>query len=384
MRYPHPTKLRWTLYAVCCGTLFAGLLVAGASAAPESPSSNATDLRREITALSTRVEKLEEPVARLQHKLDTLESGLRQRKQRLSDLETQIRRQEDQLVLLERELDVAEAQLMRRIVAIYKEGNTSVAQAVVASGSVTELFERLDTNKRIVAADQEVADKVRSLEEKVADARETSLRARSEVREQTRAIERDRAKAAKSHRQLAQKKRALEVALADRNRRLDSAEARAALAEANDAALDRASGNLQSTVQAGAALNPTAGSGGASVSLGWPVSGPVVSSFGMRDGKMHSGIDISAPAGTPTVASGSGTVTYAGWMSGYGNLVVIQHAGGLSTAYAHLSKISAGNGQSVSRGQLIGSVGCTGHCFGDHVHFETRLNGGAVDPMNYL
>ena len=99
---------------------------------------------------------------------------------------------------------------------------------------------------------------------------------------------------------------------------------------------------------------------------------------------MHSGIDIAAPAGTPLRAASGGTVIFAGWMDGYGNLVVIQHAGGLSTAYAHQSQVAATNGQSVGQGQVIGYVGCTGRCFGDHVHFETRVNGSAVNPMNYL
>jgi murein DD-endopeptidase MepM/ murein hydrolase activator NlpD len=71
-------------------------------------------------------------------------------------------------------------------------------------------------------------------------------------------------------------------------------------------------------------------------------------------------------------------------MSGYGNLVVVDHGGGIATAYAHQSSIASGVGQYVSQGQVIGYVGCTGHCFGSHLHFEVRVNGGAVDPLGYL
>jgi murein DD-endopeptidase MepM/ murein hydrolase activator NlpD len=116
----------------------------------------------------------------------------------------------------------------------------------------------------------------------------------------------------------------------------------------------------------------------------WPVSGTVVSPFGMRWGRLHAGIDIAAPAGAPVVASASGNVTYAGWMSGYGLIVVIQHAGSTATAYAHNSSLAVSPGQRVSQGQRIASVGCTGHCFGNHVHFEVRVNGTPVDPMGYL
>jgi murein DD-endopeptidase MepM/ murein hydrolase activator NlpD len=115
----------------------------------------------------------------------------------------------------------------------------------------------------------------------------------------------------------------------------------------------------------------------------WPVGGPVVSGYGMRWGRMHMGIDIGAGYGTPIVASASGTVIFAGWMGGYGNFVIVDHGGGLSTAYAHQSSIAVGGG-TVSQGQVLGYVGCTGHCFGPHLHFEVRVNGSAVDPLGYL
>jgi murein DD-endopeptidase MepM/ murein hydrolase activator NlpD len=99
---------------------------------------------------------------------------------------------------------------------------------------------------------------------------------------------------------------------------------------------------------------------------------------------MHEGIDIGAGSGSPIVAVAAGTVISAGWMGGYGNLIVIDHGGGVATAYAHQSSFAVGFGQSVGQGQVIGYVGCTGHCFGPHLHFEVRVNGGAVDPLGYL
>ena len=101
-------------------------------------------------------------------------------------------------------------------------------------------------------------------------------------------------------------------------------------------------------------------------------------------GRMHEGIDIGVGYGTPIEAAAAGTVVYAGWESGYGNFVVIDHGNGLATAYGHQSRIAVSNGESVSQGQVIGYVGCTGHCFGPHLHFEVRINGVAVDPLGYL
>lgn len=119
--------------------------------------------------------------------------------------------------------------------------------------------------------------------------------------------------------------------------------------------------------------------------LSWPTSGSVSSGFGSRWGAFHSGIDIATPAGTPITAAAPGVVISAGYNGGgYGNLVLVDHGGGMVTAYAHQSSIVASAGQSVGRGQLLGYVGCTGSCTGDHLHFEVRVNGSAQDPMAYL
>ena len=98
---------------------------------------------------------------------------------------------------------------------------------------------------------------------------------------------------------------------------------------------------------------------------------------------MHEGIDIAASTGTPIGSAASGTVIVAGWSGGYGNLVVVSH-GNVATAYAHMNSIAVSAGQSVGRGTIIGAVGCTGHCFGPHVHFEVRVGGLPRNPIAYL
>ena len=113
------------------------------------------------------------------------------------------------------------------------------------------------------------------------------------------------------------------------------------------------------------------------------MNGPITSGFGWRWGRMHEGIDIGVPCGTPIHAAASGTVIYSGWMDGYGNIVVIDHGNGLATAYGHQSAIYVGGG-SVSQGQSIGAVGSTGNSTGCHLHFEVRVNGTPVDPLGYL
>jgi murein DD-endopeptidase MepM/ murein hydrolase activator NlpD len=100
----------------------------------------------------------------------------------------------------------------------------------------------------------------------------------------------------------------------------------------------------------------------------------------------HSGIDLAAPLGSTIRAAAAGTVVYAGWYAGYGNMVDIRHADGLVTRYAHMSAYAPniGNGLPVQAGQVIGLVGQTGHATGNHIHFEVRVNGYAVDPAPYI
>lgn len=116
-----------------------------------------------------------------------------------------------------------------------------------------------------------------------------------------------------------------------------------------------------------------------------PISGgTLTSTFGQRWGRSHEGVDWACSVGTTIGASSAGTVTQAGWMNGYGYCVTISHANGMSTRYGHMSKISVSVGQSVSQGQTIGYSGNTGRSTGPHLHFEIRVNGTAVNPLNYL
>ena len=127
------------------------------------------------------------------------------------------------------------------------------------------------------------------------------------------------------------------------------------------------------------------GGGGGPISFYRPVNAPITSPFGMRWGRMHTGIDFGAPYGTRIGAAGRGTVIFAGWNSGgYGYLVIIQHRLDYQTWYAHMSRIATSVGRNVVGGTTIGYVGATGHATGPHLHFEVRHHGVPIDPMPYL
>jgi murein DD-endopeptidase MepM/ murein hydrolase activator NlpD len=119
-------------------------------------------------------------------------------------------------------------------------------------------------------------------------------------------------------------------------------------------------------------------------SISWPISGPLLDGYGHRGSGWHSGIDVDAPEGAPVAAAAPGFVVDAGWEDGYGNLVVVAHGRGLETAYAHLQDIMVNTGAFVSEVSTVGTVGCTGTCYGAHLHFEVRVNGIASDPLLWL
>jgi murein DD-endopeptidase MepM/ murein hydrolase activator NlpD len=123
----------------------------------------------------------------------------------------------------------------------------------------------------------------------------------------------------------------------------------------------------------------------------WPVDGKLESGFGGRRNpfgsgsyEFHSGQDIDAPWGAPVIAGASGRVSFVGWQNGYGQVVVIDHGGGLTTRYGHLSHIDVSQGQMVERGEFLGKVGSTGRSTGPHLHYEVRINDEPVNPRQYL
>jgi murein DD-endopeptidase MepM/ murein hydrolase activator NlpD len=135
---------------------------------------------------------------------------------------------------------------------------------------------------------------------------------------------------------------------------------------------------------------PTADFGSDTMPSIWPVRGRITAGFGQRqdpfsgEGVFHSGVDICAPFGTHVEAGGDGIVMQAGWDSGYGNEIIVDHGYGMTTKYGHLSKIYVVVGQEVKRGEVIGAVGMTGRTTGPHLHYEVMVNETPVNPMKYL
>ena len=343
-------------------------------------------LTSQLSDVAQQVRDLQAGVDAQQARLAVLEGTLATARTRLASLEQTIAAQTARLSRLRGQYDIALGRLERRVRDLYMTDGPDALSFVLGTASFADLLDNLELLGRIGRQDEEIAARVKHARDGVADARRRTQVARSEAVRVEAAAE----SATDEQRGLVSRLVASRdaLALAQREKRSTLASIQSdrsdVLAEIED--LEAQSEALAARIRA--AQQQSSGSSAPVVTgtgqLSWPVSGPVTSPFGVRWGRMHEGIDIAVGTGTPVHAAAGGTVLYAGWMEGYGNLVVIDHGNGLSTAYGHNSSLASSVGQSVSVGQVIAYSGSTGHSTGPHVHFEVRVNGSPVDPLGYL
>ena len=341
-------------------------------------------LTSEISEVTGRIRALEDDIDRAGSRLVTIERELVVYKNRLAQLTQLWQLQTEKLILLRRQHAIAEERLNLRLVQLYQSEEATAVEVVLAASSFNDVIDGLDYLNQIGNADKVIALQVADSKERMRDARERTRVTRGKVAATTRVIAERAAEQRAERDRLLASQRGLSDARSSKQQTLEQVRVNERELAHEIRGLQAASRALASRIQSAQSSGPPVDSTVSASGLIWPVSGPVTSSFGWRWGRMHEGVDIAAPTGAPVVASASGQVIYASWMSGYGNLVVVDHGGGLATAYAHLSAYGAGFGQSVAQGQTIGYVGCTGHCFGSHLHFEVRVNGSPVDPLGYL
>jgi murein DD-endopeptidase MepM/ murein hydrolase activator NlpD len=334
-----------------------------------------------IQGYSDRIDGLEGQIQAVQSRLDRAQASLDRQKNELLEVRDRLEVARDRLARLRGELATARRLLAQRLVEIYKSDTPDALTVVLESDGFGDLLERTAFLERISDQDREITDRVRGLRDQAQD-QATEL-AELEEREQLAAerILRERDQIAAAQGQLVSSRDQLASARADKRGVLAQVHAQKQDALEDLASLEAEQARVAGALQGAAPPGPIKQGSG---QLIWPVNGPVVSPFGMRWGRLHAGVDIGVPSGTPIRAADSGTVVLMGWVGGYGNYTCVQHTASMSTCYAHQSSFATSNGANVSQGEVIGYVGCTGHCFGDHLHFEVRINGSPVDPMGYL
>jgi murein DD-endopeptidase MepM/ murein hydrolase activator NlpD len=361
--------------------------ISGLRSEIEHAKARAGVLTSEISAVGSSIDALSGDIGVLTARLATLERDLAAHRSRLATLQARVREQTAHLERLTDEHAVAQRRLEERLVQLYETNEASEIEILLQAQSFSDLLEQLDYFQAIGDQDKQIVETIKRIQTEVQIARRETAATKAEVAEATAVLARKTEEQRAARAALLARQAALAAARSNKQSMLASVRQERHEDEEDLEAMQAASAAIAAKIRASQASSPpSSASGGgipSSAGLIWPVSGPITSGFGWRWGSMHEGIDIGAACGTPIHAAASGTVIFAGWMDGYGNMTLIDHGGGLATGYGHQSAIYVGGG-SVSQGQVIGAVGSTGHSTGCHLHFEVRVNGTPVDPLGYL
>lgn len=327
------------------------------------------DKKKEISNAMERLILTQEELAEAKRKLAAIES----RQQALS---IKIRQNEAALAAKQEEYDKSRSVYKKRLRDIYENGQVNYLDVLLGAADFRDFSSRMYLLQRVIRRDFALIDR---LEEQ----REALLQQKAELDDIRKQLAAAHAESQKEKEIVAQK-------TVERQKLYEQALAEKAQLDAEYEELQRNSQEITAMIQRmeqEGRMMPQAGGTG---QLAWPVNGEITSPFGWRVHPIwgtqifHAGLDIGADYGDPVHAADSGTVVFAGWMGGYGNAVMIDHGGGMVTLYGHNSSITVGEGEQVSKGQTIALAGSTGNSTGPHCHFEVRIHGEVVNPLQYL
>jgi len=336
----------------------------------ERTLSNLRVVKQREKRVKRELRQLDQTLVATKTRLSAVSADVREKRADLTEAVAQYRAAEDRL-------DGHRENVSERFVAIYELGEVRPVEVLLQSTSFTDFANRLYLLNQVVETDAELLNQFEDAQasadqhrDNVAAEEQKLSRLQSEVQVQKQRVASWREATAEKHARLLTDRVAYERALAELEQ--NSREVTAMLER-----LGRTRGGQARMAK------PWKGS------LAFPVQGRITSGFGYRTHpilhvrKMHTGLDIAAPSGTPIHAAAGGVVLFAGRWGGYGNCVILDHGGGLATLYGHCSSIAAGEGQTVRQGQTIAYVGSTGLSTGPHLHFETRRNGTPVNPSGF-
>jgi|SoiMethySBSTD1v2_1073268.scaffolds.fasta_scaffold252958_3 murein DD-endopeptidase MepM/ murein hydrolase activator NlpD len=342
-------------------------------------------LTSQVSAVVAELESAQSAVDDAEATVGALEAELTSARARLDELTERLTAQTRRLERLRSEYAKAVAILEARVRAAYIDEPPDMLAFLVSASSFDEVIDNVELLNRIGRQDRRIAHQVERARNRAAAERRATIATKREQAAIVSVIaaRTDEARVARD-RLAGERDRLAAVEDLKQSALTNSRETREEYLREVDSLLAQSAALAEQIRGAQRGAGTTGGGQPSAAGLIWPCDGVVVSGFGMRWGRMHEGIDIGCAYGTPNRAAAGGTVIHAGWLGGYGNLVVVDHGNGLSTAYAHASSILVSVGQSVSQGETVSLVGSTGNSSGPHLHFEVRVNGVAVDPLLYL
>lgn len=341
----------------------------------------AQDAQKKIDQAKQQQKNHEARKKELDAQMATVAERVKKLSNEIAALQTDINKQEEEIQRLTKQEQENKELFKLRMRALYEDNNSSYLDILLSSGSLSDLFYRIDMIRQIADYDQQVISDIVNQKQKVEEAT-AILKAKQ-----------DEIKAVKE-KEDAEKKQ-LAALISENTQIMSQLEKDIAAYTKEYKKFEQESANIQAQIRSLTTSNQKNGTTSQKYTGGvmtWPAPGyqTITSYFGYRlhpvlkVNKLHTGIDIAAPSGASVVAAADGTVIVSGYSGAYGNYIVIDHGGGTTTLYGHHSANLVSKGATVKKGQKIARVGSTGWSTGPHLHFEVSINGTVKNPLDYL
>ena len=358
--------------------------------------------------LSEQISLYQQQIALMDEQINALEDQIEEKNAEIDTLQVEISTLEEDIAAKQVEIDETYALFKERMVALYQAGETSSLAMLLSSDSFADFVTNVQLMQAVSESDQQLVNKLRTQKEEQQAQKDEKEAAEAEVQAALTQIQQDEEQLVLERADQQSARESLEAAYAESKTAMQDLEAMKANYEANREEIEAEEAAVEAELQqlyasmASSSSSSSSGSSGSSssgsssnvivdtgdLSFRWPLPGytTVTSGYGARWGTTHTGIDISGGGcyGSPIVAAESGTVILCQWYSTYGQCIIVDHGGGYSTLYAHMSAYAVSTGDYVTKGQTIGYVGDTGNVTGPHLHFEVRVNGVTQNPLNYV
>ena len=336
---------------------------------------NAESTESKLKANQEKQEELDDKINNLNKKTEKIEEKIKSSNERIEKINKESEKLKKEIKQLEEDITSNQESLAERLKVINNNYTLGYLKVILSSNSISDFLNNIYIVQEVVKQDKQMLNDLENNKNEIKDKKEILDKNKEEEKVIKDELVKDKENLDKDKIELKKLKEELVKEEEELEEKLQKIAAQKAATSSDSNNL--ANSNSSSTV----------------ISNGsWPVPGysRVSSPFGYRIHpvlgikKLHTGIDIPAPTGTPTVAVSSGTVIYSGVQGSYGNTVMIQHDNGLVSLYAHNSSLVVNVGDKVKKGQVVAKIGSTGRSTGPHLHFEIRVNGTAQNPLNYL
>lgn len=353
-------------------------------------SNNLTDLQtqqqeiqNQLTETNEELEQVQSQLSENLQQIEKLDEKIRESENTIAELDTQVQQLQDEIASIQSQLDVAEKNyekqkeiMEKRLVAIYEAGDTKYLDVLLKSSNLSDFLSSYYLITEIASVDKDLLNDVEAekkeieLSKQKLEKNQETLATALKTQTQTATVLQNTMTLRENYlARLSDEEKAKQAQIDEMTQQYE---------DINNQILELAKQGLDTSYIGGV--------------LAWPVPGytKITSNYGMRvhpitgQYKLHTGVDISAPIGANFVAANDGIVTKAGYNTAYGNMVIIDHGGGISTLYAHGSEILVTVGQTVKQNEAVLKVGSTGYSTGAHAHFEVRINGVVTNPIPYI